>query len=138
GLEVIDKLTSGPEERAAFVQRIKAEALKERLRKAKGTAEDTSGGEDVDTPSASIQPALSIPTPPFWGPRVLERIGIEDVAACMDLNTLYRLHWGGKSHGAEFTRLVEQEFRPRLERMLLEARQQRYLQPKVIYGYFPC
>jgi 5-methyltetrahydrofolate--homocysteine methyltransferase len=33
---------------------------------------------------------------------------------------------------------VEQEFRPRLERMLREARQQRYLQPRVIYGYFPC
>jgi len=56
----------------------------------------------------------------------------------MDLNTLYRLHWGGKAHGAEFTRLVEGEFRPRLERMLREARQQRYLQPRVIYGYFPC
>ncbi len=138
GLEVIDKLTGNPKERGAFVQRIKAEALKERLRKAKGTADDTSSEEVVDTPSASIQPAISMPTPPFWGPRVLERIGIEGVAACMDLNTLYRLHWGGKSHGAEFTRLVEQEFRPRLERMLLEARQQRYLQPKVIYGYFPC
>jgi 5-methyltetrahydrofolate--homocysteine methyltransferase len=48
------------------------------------------------------------------------------------------LHWGGKTHGADFTRLVEMEFRPRLKRMLLEARQQRYLQPKAIYGYFPC
>ncbi len=56
----------------------------------------------------------------------------------MDLNTLFRLHWGGKAHGAEFTRLVELEFRPRLKQMLLEARQQRYLQPKVVYGYFPC
>jgi 5-methyltetrahydrofolate--homocysteine methyltransferase len=56
----------------------------------------------------------------------------------MDLNTLFRLHWGGKAHGAEFTRLVELEFRPRLKQMMLEARQQRYLQPKVVYGYFPC
>src|SRR5260370_6110114 len=56
----------------------------------------------------------------------------------MDLKTLYRLHWGGKVHGEDFTRLVEQEFRPRLERMLREARQQRYLQPRVVYGYFLC
>ena len=69
---------------------------------------------------------------------MLERIGLEDVAACMDLNTLYRLHWGGKAHGAEFNRLVDEDFRPRLERMMREARQQRYLQPKVVYGYFPC
>ncbi len=56
----------------------------------------------------------------------------------MDLNTLFRLHWGGKAHGEDFNRLVEQEFRPRLQRMLLQARQQRYLQPEVVYGYFPC
>src|SRR5205823_5993802 len=74
----------------------------------------------------------------FEGLDIIDRIGIEEVAPCMDLNTLFRLHWGGKAHGPEFTRLVELEFRPRLKRMLLEARQQRYLQPKVIYGYFPC
>ncbi|TMD66523.1 MAG: methionine synthase, partial [Chloroflexi bacterium] len=91
-----------------------------------------------DSASSSVKLALSIPQPPFWGPRVLDRIGIEDVAPCMDLNTLFRLHWGGKTHGADFTRLVEMEFRPRLKRMLLEARQKRYLQPKAIYGYFPC
>jgi len=137
GLEIIDRLTSTPEQRATFIQRIKAEALKERLKKADSTKE-VATLEGADTPSASVQPALSIPQPPFWGPRVLERIGIEDVAPCMDLNTLFRLHWGGKAHGAEFTRLVELDFRPRLKRMMLEARQQRYLQPRVIYGYFPC
>ncbi len=139
GLDIIDKLTNHPDERAAFVQHVKQEALTERLRKATRTTEDTPQNEEnARTPSASIKPALSIPTPPFWGIRVLERIGIEDIAVCMDYKTLYRLHWGGKTHGEEFTRLVEQEFEPRLERMLREARQQRYLQPRVVYGYFPC
>jgi 5-methyltetrahydrofolate--homocysteine methyltransferase len=139
GLEIIDKLTNTPEERHAFVQRIQQEALRERLKKGSQAGEhDTGSAESVEAPSASIQPALSIPAPPFWGPRLLERIGLEDIAERMDLNTLYRLHWGGKAHGAEFTRLVEREFRPRLERMLREARQQRYLQPKAVYGYFPC
>ncbi len=140
GLEIIDKLTSSPEQRASFVCRIKEEALQERLRKAKtGGQEDSAAREEpAQTASASIRSGISIPRPPFWGPRILERIGLEDVAVCMDLNTLYRLHWGGKAHGAEFTRLVDEEFRPRLDRMLREARQQRYLQPRVIYGYFPC
>ncbi len=138
GLEIIDRLTSDPAERANFIQRIKEEALKERLKKAEASASETPAIPVDERPSASIKPAPSIPQPPFWGPRVLERIGIEDVAECMDLNTLFRLHWGGKSHGAEFTRLVELEFRPRLKHMLQEARQQRYLQPKVVYGYFPC
>jgi 5-methyltetrahydrofolate--homocysteine methyltransferase len=139
GLEIIDKLTNTPEERQAFVQRIQQEALRERLKKEAIAGGNEAGSvESAEAPSASIKPALSIPTPPFWGPRVLERIGLEDIVECMDLNTLYRLQWGGKAHGAEFTRLVEQEFRPRLERMLHEARQQRYLHPKAVYGYFPC
>jgi len=141
GLEIIDRLTSNPEQRASFIERIKEEALKERLKKTerttRATGETTSQAKE-DIASSSVKPALSIPRPPFWGPRVLDRIGIEDVAPCMDLNTLFRLHWGGKTHGADFTRLVEMEFRPRLKRMLLEARQRRYLQPKAIYGYFPC
>ena len=141
GLEIIDRLTSSPEQRASFIERIKEEALKERLKKTerttRATGETTSQAKE-DIASSSVKPALSIPRPPFWGPRVLDRIGIEDVAPCMDLNTLFRLHWGGKTHGADFTRLVEMEFRPRLKRMLLEARQRRYLQPKAIYGYFPC
>lgn len=139
GLDIVDKLTSTSETRQTFVEHIKQEALKERLKKAAKSTEETSKTQEEDTvPSASIKPALSIPTPPFWGPRVLERIGLEDVAACMDLNALYRGRWGVTAHGQEFNHLVEHEFRPRLERMLREARQQRYLQPKVVYGYFPC
>ncbi|HZS78048.1 MAG TPA: methionine synthase [Ktedonobacteraceae bacterium] len=138
GLEIMDNLTASPEKRTSFTWRVKEEALRELQKKAGDAGKRPESSETNEQPSISIQRDVPIPTPPFWGPRVLERIGLEDVAKCMDFNTLYRLHWGGKAHGAEFTRLVEQEFRPRLERMLLEARQQRYLQPKVIYGYFPC
>ncbi len=139
GLEIIDKLTSSLDQRTNFVEKIKAEALRERLKKsAVEPAPEQANASIVAGPSPSIRRDIPIPTPPFWGPRLLERIGLEDVAACMDLNTLYRLHWGGKAHGAEFQRLVEQDYRPRLERMLLEARQQRYLHPRAIYGYFPC
>jgi 5-methyltetrahydrofolate--homocysteine methyltransferase len=138
GLEIVDKLTASPEERAVYVKRIKEEALRERQKKTTLPIQHAVSEPEDETPSASIQPAPTIPTPPFWGPRVMERIGLEDVAACMDFKTLYRLHWGGKSHGEEFARLVKEEFEPRLERMLREARQQRYLQPKAIYGYFPC
>ncbi len=139
GLDIMDKLTNSPEARVKFIQHNRQEALNERTKK-RAKAEQAVPAAEVDlfTPSSSIKPALSLPKPPFWGPRILERIGLEDVAACMDYKTLYRLHWGGKSHGEEFDQLVKQDFEPRLERMMREARQQRYLQPKVIYGYYPC
>jgi len=138
GLDIVDKLTSTSEQHVAFVEKIKEEALRERLKPARAIATADENAPEDTRPSDAISREVPIPTPPFWGPRVLERIGLEDVAACMDMNALYRLQWGGKAHGAEFQRLVAEEFGPRLQRMLREARQQRYLQPRVIYGYFPC
>ena len=138
GLDIVDKLTSTPEQHATFVEKIKEEALRERLKPARVTTVADENTPEDTRPSDAISRDVSIPTPPFWGPRVLERIGLEDVAECMDMNALYRLQWGGKTHGAEFQRLVAEEFEPRLQRMLREARRQRYLQPRVVYGYFPC
>ena len=138
GLEIVDKLTSPPEQRTAFMEKASAEALRERLKPARTTKGASTAGERDTRPSNAIRQDAPIPQPPFWGPRVLDRIGLEDVAECMEMNTLYRLHWGGKAHGEEFRRLVDEEFQPRLERMLREARQQRYLLPRVVYGYFPC
>jgi 5-methyltetrahydrofolate--homocysteine methyltransferase len=136
GLDIIDKLTTQTQ-RAGFIQGIQQEALNERRRKA-GKASELEVKVEDERRSESIEQLAELPKAPFWGPRVLERIGLEDVAECMDIKTLYRLHWGGKSHGEEFERLVAEDFEPRLARMMREARQQRYLQPKAVYGYFPC
>ena len=49
---------------------------------------------------------------------------------------LFKLHWGGRGvKGEAWRRLVEEDFRPRLERMWREAD---YLRPRALIGYFPC
>ena len=58
--------------------------------------------------------------------------------AYLDLNALYRGRWGGVAHGEEYKRLVREEFEPRLERLLREARQRQYLRPRAVYGYYPA
>jgi 5-methyltetrahydrofolate--homocysteine methyltransferase len=143
GLEIMDRL-SDPEKRAPFVEQIIREAIaaaEHAQRAAEGTGQEAASKPQapaVITVDRSRFALETLPTPPFWGPRVLERVGLEEVAACMDLNTLYRLHWGGKAHGEAFQRLVREDFEPRLERMLREARQRRYMEPKAVYGYYPC
>ena len=48
---------------------------------------------------------------------------------------LFKLHWGGRGvKGEAWERLVEDDFGPRLERMW---REQDYLRPRAVYGYFP-
>jgi 5-methyltetrahydrofolate--homocysteine methyltransferase len=143
GLEIMDKL-SNPEKREPFVAQIIREAVdaaEQAQRAAEGKASEAASKPQAPAVSSVDRSRFALetlPTPPFWGPRVLERVGLEEVAACMDLNTLYRLHWGGKAHGEEFQRLVREDFEPRLERMLREARQKLSMEPKAVYGYYPC
>jgi len=134
GLAIMDQLTE-PEKRSALVAQVKREAQTAREAEAqKGSAKAA-----VATAPArsSVTPAAAV-SPPFWGARVLDRVAVEDVAAYLDRNALFRGRWGGVAHGEEYTRLVRDEFAPRLEQLLREARQKRLLRPRAVYGYFPC
>jgi 5-methyltetrahydrofolate--homocysteine methyltransferase len=49
---------------------------------------------------------------------------------------LFKLHWGGKGvKGEAWRELVEEDFLPRLHRMW---RDQDWLAPRAVLGYFPC
>ena len=49
---------------------------------------------------------------------------------------LFKLHWGGRGvKGDDWTGLLRDDFQPRLERMW---RDQDYLRPRALLGYFPC
>ena len=136
GLELMDQLMDPPRQ-SELVARVKQEALAAREAEARVSAAKDAGVVTEARGRPNLPPAPAI-TPPFYGPRLLDRVAIEDVAACLDLNALYRGRWGGVAHGAEYQHLVRDEFGPRLERMLREARQRRWLHPKAVYGYFPC
>ncbi len=43
-----------------------------------------------------------------------------------------------KAKGAEYDRLIREEFGPKLEELEAEAQAEGWLVPKVVYGYFPC
>ena len=67
---------------------------------------------------------------------IRDRINIDDIFDHLDLHVLFKLHWGGRGvKGEEWEKLVNEDFRPRLERMWKE---QEYLHPKAVLGYFPC
>jgi 5-methyltetrahydrofolate--homocysteine methyltransferase len=136
GLEIMDQLMDS-ERRDTLVTKVKQEALTAREAEARREAAGTTVDTAAKQPVTRLAPAPAI-VPPFYGPRLLDRVAIEDVAACLDLNALYRGRWGNVSHGEQYQRLVREEFEPRLERMLREARQRRWLRPRAVYGYFPC
>lgn len=84
-----------------------------------------------------------VPKPPYWGPREIE-VPMGEVFHHIDTHVLYKLHWGGRGMDRdEFTRLLRDDFQPRLERMWRQAvatgeATPGYLRPRALLGYFPC
>ncbi|HYZ81958.1 MAG TPA: vitamin B12 dependent-methionine synthase activation domain-containing protein, partial [Solirubrobacteraceae bacterium] len=132
GLGVMDKLVD-PERRAELVAKTRAAAQKLR---------DTPVDTDDDAPAvtdASVRSAAAtdtpVPEPPYWGVRELD-VPMDEVYRHLDTHVLFKLHWGGRGvKGAEWERLLREDFQPRLERMWEE---QTYLHPRALLGYFPC
>ncbi|HUO73759.1 MAG TPA: homocysteine S-methyltransferase family protein [Solirubrobacteraceae bacterium] len=84
---------------------------------------------------AAVSTETPIPEPPFWGVREIE-VSMDEVYHHLDTHVLFKLHWGGRGvKGEDWTRLVRDDFQPRLERMW---QTQTYLHPRALLGYFPC
>jgi 5-methyltetrahydrofolate--homocysteine methyltransferase len=53
-----------------------------------------------------------VPSPPFWGTRVLRDIPIDEVFDLLDLDELYRLQWGARGSGEQYDATIKNEFEP--------------------------
>jgi 5-methyltetrahydrofolate--homocysteine methyltransferase len=62
---------------------------------------------------------------------------VGDVLACLDRNALYRLQWGAKNAKGPEWKQLKAEFEGRVRDMMREAERDGWLEPQVIYGYFP-
>jgi 5-methyltetrahydrofolate--homocysteine methyltransferase len=132
GLAKMDELIDG-QAREALVAKTRdaAKQLRERPEAPPDNAPPVTdasvrSGVEIDNP---------IPEPPFWGVRELE-VPMDEVYHHLDTHVLFKLHWGGRGvKGEEWRKLVQGDFRPRLERMW---REQTYLHPRALLGYFPC
>jgi 5-methyltetrahydrofolate--homocysteine methyltransferase len=132
GLAKMDQLID-PDARQALLTKTKAAA--KRLREQPDAEpDDAPPTTDASTRSraATDNP---IPDPPFWGASEIE-VDLDEVYRHLDTHVLFKLHWGGRGvKGEEWRRLVQDDFQPRLERMW---REQTYLHPRALLGYFPC
>ncbi|GAA2307887.1 methionine synthase [Streptomyces violaceusniger] len=83
-----------------------------------------------------------VPTPPFWGTRVVKGIQQADYASWLDEGALFKGQWGLKQartgEGPGYEELVESEGRPRLRGWLDRLHTENLLEAAVVYGYFPC
>ena len=92
----------------------------------------------MDTRRSDVASDNSIPTPPFFGSRVIKGIQLADYAGMLDERALFVGQWGLKGNRGEYEQMVENEGRPRLRSLLNEVQSKGWLNAAVVYGYFPC
>ncbi|WP_434591296.1 methionine synthase [Streptomyces sp. A5-4] len=100
------------------------------------------------TPAPAEGPARSdvatdtaVPTPPFWGTRVVKGIQLADYATWLDERATFMGQWGlksGRGSGPSYEELVETEGRPRLRQWMDRLQTDGLLEAAVVHGYFPC
>ena len=90
---------------------------------------------------SKVRQDVDIPTPPFWGARVVDQVQLDDVFAFVNDVALIRGQWQvrkGKMKEDEYRKLLEEKIHPAYEDLKSKVKDQKLLQPKVVYGYFPC
>ncbi|MCH2152538.1 MAG: cobalamin-dependent protein, partial [Phycisphaerales bacterium] len=101
------------------------------------------GGVAVSDPEVRSEVArdIELPVAPFWGNRMVESIPLEELYPYVNTVALFRGQWGfrrGRRTKAEFADSLENEARPVFERLQKSFIEEQILDPKLIYGWYPC
>ncbi len=130
GLAVVDQLLDA-ERHEQFLDDVFAEAYAEVERAPRRRRARRAGFRKT------VGDAPDIPTPPYWGSRVVREMPLEIVLQYLHKPELFRLSWGAKNtRGAEWEQLSA-EFEARLLRMSKDAARRGALKPQAVYAYLP-
>ena len=150
GLHFMEKVTGGTLDYPAVVANVQEEEVgltgteakiamaqkeDERYREGQGaTGVDRAG-------RSNVRSDVEIPKPPFWGAKVVDSVPLDDVFAYVNEVALIRGQWQvrkGKMKEEDYRKLLEEKVYPDYQALKAQIKDQKLLQPKVVYGYFPC
>lgn len=83
----------------------------------------------------------NVPIPPFWGVKIVDDLDLNEIFKYINTTALFRAQWQFKKKGKtdeEYNKLVEETVNPIFENLKKKIIAEKLLEPKVIYGYFPC
>lgn len=111
-----------------------------RERRVRAKTIDTDDVPLDSTERSDVSRDHSVPTPPFWGSRVVKGIALADIAGWLDERATFMGQWGlkGSRDGISYEELVETEGRPRLRAWLDRLHTDHIAEFAVVHGYWPC
>ena len=88
-----------------------------------------------------VRTDVPIPEPPFLGTKVVDDIPLDDVFRFVNEIALVRGQWQvrkGKMKEEEYRELLDEKILPEFSALKEQIKRERLLQPRAVYGYFPC
>ncbi|MFM8894907.1 MAG: vitamin B12 dependent-methionine synthase activation domain-containing protein, partial [Actinomycetales bacterium] len=112
-----------------------------RQRRVRTVARPTQTEPDQIPARSDVATDVPVPTPPFWGERIVRGIALAEYTPYIDERALFLGQWGLKASrgdGPSYADLVAHEGRPRLRMWLDRIKTDAMIEPAVAYGYFPA
>ncbi|MEE8169024.1 MAG: vitamin B12 dependent-methionine synthase activation domain-containing protein, partial [Phycisphaerae bacterium] len=95
-----------------------------------------------ETPArSSVAIDNPVPTPPYWGARVVEQVHLKSVMGYLNETMLFQVQWQYKKQGRnaeDYEAYLRKEVRPILHQLAERCGREKILQPQAVYGYWPC
>ena len=96
----------------------------------------------VITPQRSeVTRLIDVPSAPFFGVRVVDDLDLDCIYGFINRNALYRGQWGfkkGSKSKEEYEEIIKNTADSTFDRIAAQMRDQHILEPRLVYGYFPC
>jgi 5-methyltetrahydrofolate--homocysteine methyltransferase len=92
---------------------------------------------------SEVRPAPRVPTPPFWGARVVgpEELQLGEIFRYINKKALFVGQWQyrrGRFSEAEYNAILHDTVEPKFRMWCERAIADNMLAPRVVYGYYPC
>ncbi|MGB0694694.1 MAG: methionine synthase [Rhodospirillaceae bacterium] len=97
--------------------------------------------EELKLRRAELAAGYDVPDAPFFGGKVVEDIPVKALLPYVNEQTLFQFQWGFRKSGktrTEYQDWAKAELKPILVDMIRTCEQEKILQPKAVYGYWPA
>lgn len=97
--------------------------------------------DEVRLRRAELAKGYDVPTPPFWGAKIIESVPLQTLVTYLNETMLYQFQWGYKKAGRtleEWKLWAAKELKPLAVNILKEAQRDGILTPRAAYGYWKC
>jgi len=98
-------------------------------------------GDTTHSTRSNVSTDVEIPKAPFYGPKVVEIKDLTKVFDFINETALFKGQWQykqGRKSAEEYKTILDKTVYPKFAEIKAAAMRDKFLEAKVVYGYFPC